>query len=60
VNKEGNKKYVYMLNNTVIPSPRPFLLMLENFQNKDGSVSIPDVLQPFLGGKTKITKTNKK
>jgi seryl-tRNA synthetase len=56
VDKEGNKKYVYMLNNTVIPSPRPFLLMLENFQNKDGSVSIPKVLQPFMGGKTKITK----
>jgi len=56
VDKEGNKKYVYMLNNTVIPSPRPFLLMLENFQNKDGSVSIPSVLQPFMGGKTKMTK----
>lgn len=54
--KNGDKKFVYMLNNTVIPSPRPFLLMLENFQNADGSVTIPEVLRPFMLGKQKIEK----
>lgn len=50
VNKKGEKKYVYMLNNTVIPTPRPFIVMLENMQNKDGSVTVPKVLRPFCGG----------
>ncbi len=58
VDKEGNKKHVYMLNNTVIPSPRPFLLMLENFQNADGSVTIPEVLRSFMMGKERIEKAS--
>ena len=47
--KEGKKKYVYMLNNTVLPTPRPFIAILENFQQKDGSVKIPEVLQKYTG-----------
>lgn len=54
--KDGNKKYVYMLNNTVLPSPRPLIAILENFQQKDGSVLIPEVLQKYMGGKTVINK----
>ncbi len=49
-NKDGNKKYVYMLNNTVLPSPRPFIAILENFQQADGSVVIPEVLRPYMPG----------
>jgi len=52
--KDGNKKYVYMLNNTVLPSPRPFIAILENFQQEDGSVLIPEVLQKYMGGKKMI------
>lgn len=44
----GGKKYVYMLNNTALPSPRIFIAILENFQQADGSVIIPDVLQRFM------------
>ena len=49
IDKEGNKKYVYMLNNTVIPSPRAFIAILENYQQPDGSVIIPELLRPFVG-----------
>ena len=55
--KDGNKKYVYMLNNTVLPSPRPFIAILENFQQADGSVVVPEVLRPYMpGGKDVIVK----
>lgn len=43
------KKYVYMLNNTAMPSIRPMIAILENFQQKDGSVVIPEALRPFVG-----------
>lgn len=47
--KDGKKEYVYMLNNTVIPTVRPFLTILENNQQKDGSVVVPKVLVPYVG-----------
>lgn len=47
--KDGKKKYVYALNNTVIASPRILIAILENFQNKDGSVTVPEVLVPYCG-----------
>lgn len=50
VDKEGNRKHVYMLNNTVLPSPRPFIAILENFQQADGSVVIPEVLRKYMPG----------
>lgn len=55
VDENGEKKHVYMLNNTVLPSPRPFIAILENFQHKDGSITIPKVLRPYMpGGMEKI------
>ncbi|HBI34244.1 MAG TPA: serine--tRNA ligase [Candidatus Moranbacteria bacterium] len=48
--KNGEKKHVYMLNNTVLPSPRPFIAILENFQQSDGSVLIPEVLRKYMPG----------
>lgn len=50
VDKDGNRKHVYMLNNTVLPSPRPFIAILENFQQADGSVVIPEVLRKYMPG----------
>ncbi len=47
--KQGDKKFVYTLNNTMIASPRILIAILENFQQKDGSVLIPKVLQKYLG-----------
>lgn len=47
--KTGEKKYVYMLNNTALPSPRILIAILENYQRADGSVVVPEVLRPFVG-----------
>lgn len=47
--ENGDKKHVYMLNNTALPSPRIFIAILENYQQADGSVTIPEVLRPFVG-----------
>lgn len=49
IDKEGNKKFVFMLNNTAAPSPRPLIAILENFQQEDGSVIIPEVLRKYTG-----------
>ena len=47
--KDKEKKYVHTLNNTVIASPRILIAILENYQQKDGSVKIPKVLQKWVG-----------
>ncbi len=38
-----------MLNNTALPSPRIFIAILENYQQADGSIKVPEVLVPFVG-----------
>ena len=47
--KDGKTKFVYMLNNTALPSIRPLISILENFQQADGSVVIPEVLRKHTG-----------
>lgn len=47
--QEGKRKYVYMLNNTALPSPRIFIAILENNQQVDGSVKVPKALQEYVG-----------
>ncbi len=49
--KTGERKFVYMLNNTALPSPRIFIAILENYQTKDGKVEVPEVLQKYVGKK---------
>lgn len=44
----GNKKYVYMLNNTGLASVRPLIAILENYQQKDGSIRIPNALKKYM------------
>lgn len=51
---DGSKHFVHTLNNTCIASPRILIPILEMYQNKDGSVTIPEVLRPYMGGKKKI------
>jgi seryl-tRNA synthetase len=46
--KDGSIKYVYTLNNTVAASPRLLAAVVENYQQADGSVTIPAVLRPFM------------
>jgi seryl-tRNA synthetase len=49
--KPGERKFVYMLNNTALPSPRIFIAILENYQTRDGRVEVPEVLQKYVGKK---------
>jgi len=57
--KEGKIKFAYALNNTVLASPRILIAILENYQQKNGSIAIPQVLQPYLNGLKKIERRNK-
>jgi seryl-tRNA synthetase len=47
--KDGETKYVHTLNGTAITSSRTPLVILENFQQKDGSIKIPEVLRKYTG-----------
>jgi seryl-tRNA synthetase len=49
-------KFVHTLNGTAVAMARTIVAILENYQNSDGSVTIPEVLRPFLGGKEKIER----
>ena len=52
--ENGDKEFVHTLNNTVIAPPRMLIALLENNYNEDGSVNIPKVLVPYMGGKEKL------
>ena len=54
VKSEKGNYYLHTLNNTVLASTRALIALLENNYNEDGSVNIPKVLQPYMGGKEKI------
>ena len=56
VNGKDGKYFAHTLNNTVVAPPRMLIAFLENNMNEDGSINIPVALQPYMGGKTKITK----
>ncbi len=53
--KDGNKYLAHTLNNTVVAPPRMLIAFLENNLNEDGSVNIPEVLRPYMGGLEKLT-----
>lgn len=46
---DGSVKYCHTLNNTAVASPRILIAILENYQQADGTVRIPKILQPYLG-----------
>ena len=56
--RDGAKKthFCHTLNNTVIASPRVLIPILELFQNRDGTVTIPSALRPYMGGRERIEK----
>ncbi|WP_148411596.1 serine--tRNA ligase [Murimonas intestini] len=56
VSGQDGKYFAHTLNNTVVAPPRMLIAFLENNLNADGSVSIPEVLRPYMGGKEKIEK----
>jgi seryl-tRNA synthetase len=49
---DGTMKFAHSLNSTAIPTPRILVSLVENFQQKDGSIKIPDVLVPYFGKKS--------
>ena len=51
---ESGTKYVTTLNNTVLASPRGLIAFVENNYNEDGSITIPEALKPYMGGKERI------
>ncbi len=53
--EDGKMKFVHSLNNTAL-SGRPMIALIENFQQADGSIKIPEVLVPYMGGQTFIKK----
>mgnify|MGYP005781048631 FL=1 len=54
VNGENGKYFAHTLNNTVVAPPRMLIAFLENNLQADGSVRIPEVLRPYMGGMTEI------
>ena len=54
VNGENGKYFAHTLNNTVVAPPRMLIAFLENNLQADGSVKIPEVLRPYMGGKTEL------
>ena len=54
VNGENGKYFAHTLNNTVVAPPRMLIALLENNLNEDGSVNVPEVLWPYMGGTKKL------
>ncbi len=52
--KDGTVEFVHTLNGTAIPLARALVVMIENYAKKDGKMTVPKVLQPYMGGKTEI------
>lgn len=59
VNGKDGKYLAHTLNNTVVAPPRMLIAFLENNLNADGTVSIPEALRPYMGGKEKLIPNGK-
>ena len=55
VRDENGVHFAHTLNNTVVAPPRMLIAYLENHYQEDGSVTVPEVLRPYLGGKEKLS-----
>ena len=55
---EDGTYFVHTLNNTVVARPRGLIAVIENKYNEDGSITVPEVLRPYMGGKDKIVPTS--
>lgn len=56
VKRGDTKEYVHMLNGTAFAIGRTLIAIIENYQQADGSITVPKVLQPYMGGLKVITK----
>ena len=59
-NEKGKPELLHTLNGSGLAVGRTLVAILENFQNADGSVSIPRALQPYMGGLTRLTRQDRK
>ena len=53
---KGERKFVHVLNNTMVATSRAMVAILENYQQKDGTVVVPKLLRPYMFGKKVIEK----
>ena len=53
--KTGKPQYLHTLNGSGLATSRVFPALIEQYQNEDGSITVPEVLRPFMGGQEKIT-----
>ena len=60
ISKKGERYVLHTLNNTALATSRVMVAILENYQQKDGSIKIPSVLVKYMGGKKKIVGEKKK
>ena len=58
--ENGKTQLAHTLNNTCVAPPRMLIAFLENHYQADGTVTIPEVLRPYMGGKAVLVPTNKK
>ena len=56
---DGKNKFVHTLNNTVVAPPRMLIAFVENHLQADGSLTIPEALRPYMGGKSVIVPQKK-
>ena len=56
--ESGKMQLCHTLNNTVVAPPRMLIALLENNLQADGSVRVPEVLRPYMGGKAVLTPTH--
>jgi seryl-tRNA synthetase len=54
-NAQGKMEFVHTLNGSGLAVGRTLVAVLENYQNEDGSVTIPEILRPYMGGLDKLT-----
>jgi seryl-tRNA synthetase len=54
VKSDSGTKYAHTNDATAFAMGRTLVAIIENYQNADGTIRIPDVLQPYLGGQTKL------
>lgn len=54
--EDGTVKFAHSLNNTAAATPRLLVSIIENYQQEDGSIKIPEVLRPYMGGQEYIGK----
>ena len=56
---EKGNYYVHTLNNTVVATPRGLIAVIENNYNEDGTITVPEILRPSMGGKAKLVPVKK-